>query len=260
MKQENFDPMIFQETAKNHPLWSHEFLGRCQEGKLTPQEVSVLSTQMYKFCKKFNRILVSIMHCCKDEAARAVIAENLYEELGEGDPSRTHPALFRRFTRELGIDDKTLEATPTEPETGAMIDTYFEIVNRYGYLAALSAVCYASEGIVGRLYSQLREGILATSSFPKESLEYFNLHIDCDDGHAEKFAEVVESRVTSKEEADGVIRAIHEAMDARIRFLDGVQHRAREITESSELPNVVSEVCEVHSVGPQVSTSELQEN
>ncbi len=238
MQDNSFDPKIFREIVQNHPLWKHEFLTRCQSGQLIPEEVRALSTQMYKFCKKFNRILIGIMHRCQDEAARVALAENLFEELGGGEPERTHPAIFRRFTRALGIDDDTLEATATEPETAAMIDTYFEMANRYGYLAALSGVCYASEGIVSNLYSILQQGILATSSVPEKALEFFHLHIHLDDGHAEKFAQVIESHITETEEFPVVIRAILDGLDARVRFLDGILRQAREVSELSAIPTV----------------------
>ncbi|MEH1794755.1 TenA family transcriptional regulator [Nostoc sp.] len=215
----------FREITVNHPLWSHEFLIRCRAGNLFLPDVQVLAVQMYKFSKEFNRILASILSCCEDESSQLVILENLFDEMGQGDITQSHPELFRQFTRALGIDDVTLAALPTAPETSALIETYLQMPHKYGYLAALGAVCYASEGIVSSLYTQLYKGIVGAAPLPKESLIFFEVHIDVDDSHAAKLAAVIEPRITMNEEDIKVRLAIVEAMDARVQFFNGIQRQ-----------------------------------
>ncbi|RCJ38398.1 TenA/THI-4 protein [Nostoc minutum NIES-26] len=214
----------FHEITVSHPLWNHEFLTCCRTGNLSLPDVQVLAVQMYKFSKEFNRILASILSCCPDEAAQLVILENLFDEMGQGKISQSHPELFRRFTRALGIDDETLMALPTAPETRTLIETYLKIPHKYGYLAALGAVCYASEGIVSSLYTQLYNGIVGAAPLPKESLIFFEVHIDVDDSHAAKLAAAIEPRITIREE-EIVKQAIIEAMDARVQFFNGIQRQ-----------------------------------
>jgi pyrroloquinoline-quinone synthase len=184
---------------------------------------------MYKFSKEFNRILASILSCCQDESSQLVIVENLFDEMGQGDITQSHPELFRKFTRALGIHDETLAALPTAPETRALIETYLQMPHKYGYLAALGAICYASEGIVNSLYTQLYKGIVGATPLPKESLIFFEIHIDVDDSHAAKLAAVIEPRITMNEEDIQVRLAIVEAMDARVQFFNGIQ---RQISKS----------------------------
>ena len=216
----------FREVAETHPLWNHDFLHHCRAGELTLQEVRVLAVQMYKFSKEFNRILASVMARCPDTSAQAVILDNLFDEMGEGDPDRAHPELFRHFTRALGIDDETLESIPATPETQALIDTYLALADRYGYVAGLGAICFASEGIVNSLYTQIQNGIVGAARFSKEALVFFDVHIHLDDDHAAQLAALVEPRVHSIEEAMYVNRAILEALDARCQFFNGVQRQA----------------------------------
>ncbi|MBD2163348.1 iron-containing redox enzyme family protein [Calothrix membranacea FACHB-236] len=225
-----------REITVNHPLWNHQFLTRCRTGNLSLPDVQVLAVQMYKFSKEFNRILAKILSCCSDEAAQLVILDNLLDEMGQGDLSQSHPELFRRFTRTLGIDDNTLAALPTAPETRALIETYLRIPFQYGYLAALGAVCYASEGIVSSLYTQLYKGISGSTPLPKESLIFFEVHIDVDDSHAAKLAAVIEPHLnTNDENIDMQIKqAILEAMDARLQFFNGIE---RQICEQGRCYN-----------------------
>lgn len=212
----------FYEVTGEHPLWSHEFLVRCRMGQLTLHEVQILAVQMYKFSKEFNRILASILSCCPDEQAQQVILENLFDEMGEGNPNAAHPELFRRFTRGLGIADPTLASLPTEPETYNLIETYLNLPHQYGYLAALGAVCFASEGIVSTLYTQIQNGIAGTTCLPQEALVFFDVHIDVDEGHAAKLAALIEPRITTTEIAMDVNRAILDAMNARVQFFNGI--------------------------------------
>ncbi|MDZ8025719.1 MAG: TenA family transcriptional regulator [Nostoc sp. DedQUE01] len=224
----------FQKIADNHPLWNHEFLTQCRTGNLFLADVQILAVQMYKFSKEFNRILASILSCCQDESTQLVILENLFDEMGQGDVSKSHPELFRQFTRALGIHDETLAALPTAPETRALIDTYLQIPHKYGYLAALGAVCYASEGIVSSLYTQLYKGIVGAAPLPEESLIFFEVHINIDDSHAAKLAAVIEAQIGMIEDDIKIKQAIVEAMDARVQFFNGIQ---RQISKYNLSPN-----------------------
>ncbi len=215
--------------TQNHPLWNHPFLERCRTRKLSLQEIRILAVQMYNFCKHFNRILASILSCCPDENAQLVILENLYDEMGQGDLNQSHPELFRRFTRALGMDDKTLATQIITPETHTLINTYLQIPHKYGYLAAVAAVCYASEGIVSSLYSQLYQGINDVANLSKDSLIFFELHIDIDDSHAANLAVVIESSILPLEEKKKIIQAITEVMDVRLQFFNGIE---RQISDS----------------------------
>ncbi|MBU7586151.1 MAG: iron-containing redox enzyme family protein [Nostoc sp. TH1S01] len=217
----------FQELTVNHPLWTHPFLKRCRTENLSLSDIQILAIQMYKFSKEFNRILARILSCCPDETAQLVILDNLFDEMGQGYISQSHPELFRRFTRVIGIDDHTLAALPTAPETQALIETYLRIPSQYGYLAALGAVCYASEGIVSSLYTQLYRGIVGSTPLPNESLIFFELHIDVDDSHAAKLAAVIEPylRMNNDEIYLPIQLAILEAMEARCQFFNGIERQ-----------------------------------
>jgi pyrroloquinoline-quinone synthase len=224
----------FRQLTEMHPLWTHPFLMRCRASELNLAEVQVLAVQMYKFSKQFNRILASILATCPDDQAQLVILDNLFDEMGQGDLAQAHPELFRRFTRAIGIEDNELNDIPAEPETQAMIDTYLSLANQYGYLSALGAVCFASEGIVHSLYTQLYHGIQGAAPLPADALIFFEVHIDVDDGHAAKLAELIEPRLRNDDQAVDMHRAILDAMDARVSFFDGIQRRIQESATPSQ--------------------------
>ena len=215
----------FRQVTQNHPLWEHKFLNRCRTQSLSLDEVKILAIQMYKFCREFCQILTTISNHCADADAQMVIMENLLDETGLGNPNMAHPELYRRFTRALGIDDQTLDATPANPETQNLINTYLKLAEEYGYLAAIGAVCFASEGIVNTLYTQLRLGITNAGSFSDDDLLFFHLHIDIDDEHAQNMAVLLDGKITDSKQATDINRAILEAMDARVEFFNGIERQ-----------------------------------
>ena len=219
-------PARFRQVAQGHPLWRHAFVERCRTGALTLAQVRVLGAQMYKFCHQFPRFLALALAACPQEDARIVIAENLWEELGEGDPQRAHAALFRQFTRALGLDDVQLAAVPAQPETAALVDTYVGLSERYGVLGILGALCYASEGIVGALYTQIQRGLLQAAPFDAAALKFFEVHIHVDDGHADQLESVLLPMLRTPQEVLLVEEAIRAALDARCAFFDGVLREA----------------------------------
>ena len=157
-----------------------------------------------------------------------VIADNLWDELGEGDMARAHPVLFRRFTRAIGIDDARLEQIPAEPETRALIDTYLGFAGKHGLVGSLGAICYSSEGIVATLYSHLQKALMRTITFKPEDLIFFDLHIHVDDGHAKQLEEVIAPMLRTQADFDAVTAAVKEGLDARCRFFDGVLRASAE--------------------------------
>jgi pyrroloquinoline-quinone synthase len=222
----------FRDTARSHALWSHPFLTRCRTEQLTLPEVCILATQMYHFSNVFNRILAGILACCPDPEAQQVILENLLEEMGEGNPALAHPELFRQFTRSLGIEDAVLAQMQPAPETHHLVETYLNLPHRYGYLAAIGAVCFASEGIVGALYTQIQQGIIGATVLPKEALTFFDVHIHVDDGHAAKLAALLQPRVTSAQQVREIEIAIAQALNARVQFFDGIQRQIQKPEQS----------------------------
>jgi pyrroloquinoline-quinone synthase len=224
-------PTHFRQVAENHPLWHHPFVERCRAGQLTLAQVRVLGAQMYKFCHQFPSFLALALAACPQDDARIVIGENLWEELGEGDPLRAHAALFRQFTRALGMDDAQLSAVPALPETAALISTYMNLSDRYGVLGILGALCYASEGIVAALYSHIQGALHLAASFDRDALMFFEVHIHVDDGHADKLESILLPMLHAPQDGLVVEQAIRTAMDARCAFFDGVLRDAERIGE-----------------------------
>ncbi|TMG97317.1 MAG: hypothetical protein E6H79_21420 [Betaproteobacteria bacterium] len=90
----------------------------------------------------------------------------------------------------------------------------------------LGALCYASEGIVGALYSQIQRGLLQALPFNKEALVFFEVHVHVDDGHADQLESILLPMLRTQHDMQIVELAINDALYARCRFFDGVLRAA----------------------------------
>lgn len=231
MSEPTYELSALRELAQGHPLLRHPFITRSRAGVVTLDEVRVLATQMYQFSREFGRILAAVFFSCPEETARQVIAENLLEELGDTNLRLTHAGLLRQFTRALNISDSDLDGSGVRPETAALIRTYLALPGKYGFLGALGAVGFASEGIVSELYTQLQTGIKGTSPPMRASaMAIFEVQVSPATAQIRKLASLVEHGLDSPESLEQVTGAIAEAMDARMQFFDGVVREAREST------------------------------
>jgi len=188
---------------------------------LSKGEVVHFASQMYLFSREFSRFLGATLAACSVESARVVIAENLWEEMGEGKADMTHPALFRRFTRALGLSDQMLEATPPTLQTRELVDVYLSLPERYGYLGALAGLCFGSEGLVSILYSQILGALERSTDLPASALLFFKVHIECDDGHADALEQILATQLKSPAEMAVAEDAVVACLNARAAFFDG---------------------------------------
>ena len=65
----------------------------------------MFSEQFYLFCVTFHRCLGAMVSNTSDEDIIAMIADNLYDEMGCGSLRRSHLEILKRFSRSIGYTD-----------------------------------------------------------------------------------------------------------------------------------------------------------
>jgi pyrroloquinoline quinone (PQQ) biosynthesis protein C len=149
------------------------------------------------------------------------IAANLTEELGlDGDT--TNRAHSRIYADMLKAFDISLETYPTNPETQSLIDTMFNLCRQPTGLAGLGAMCLGAEGLVPAMYSRIVQGF-RHHNVDFRQLEFFTIHIECDDGHAATMNDIL-ARQTENAPSNLVtaLNAGDVAVSARLRFFDAL--------------------------------------
>jgi pyrroloquinoline quinone (PQQ) biosynthesis protein C len=180
------------ESVKQHPALDNNFYKLWMSKRLSAGQVEIFARNYYERVSNTpDRIALAFLHMT-DTTARAETVENLYDEMGNGDPSRAHLLILGRFFEGLltklrgrpvdfaGLEAPILASTRTLVTEGRKIFSSPEPARVCGALLAqewhaFTQLVYIYEGV--RNYMEL----FGLEEF-HESCEYFYLHI----GSAEK--------------------------------------------------------------------------
>jgi pyrroloquinoline-quinone synthase len=201
-------------------LLAHPFLVRCEQGTVTLQELRNFLIQHGKYSRYFTRYLCALISNLPDVEDVLRLAENLSEELGFGDETCIpHSHLYANTLRNFQI---TLDAETTNPETLNLIDTVFMLCRQPGGTSGLGALCLGAEAIVPAMYACVMKGF-RSHGVSDEQLEFFAIHVQCDDGHAETMYSILAKQIGQSEA--NLITALSAgeiAINSRLRFFDSL--------------------------------------
>ena len=143
------------------------------------------------------------------------------------DNSHTHPALFRVFTRALGIKDEDLEATQPLLSTQHFIETYKKLYLESPFLKAMGAVGPGTECAVPVMYVPILEGLKKHGKFTDKELFFFDLHLPIDEEHCTMICDALTPYVDDEANQELVRNGALEALESRKRFWDGLEAEIR---------------------------------
>jgi pyrroloquinoline quinone (PQQ) biosynthesis protein C len=195
------------------------FLSRCRQRQASAAELREFVKQQYYYSRYFTRYLCALLSNISDERDRLELTENLLEEIGFGHDghagSLPHSQIYRNMMQKMDIDPAQGEASPA---TRHLIEAMFEACKNPDPLIGLGALCLGAEAIVPHLYTQIVEGFRGIG-VPDEQLEFFLIHIHCDDGHAITMKKIIERQLAGHPEDVAVLkRAARRVWQARARF------------------------------------------
>ncbi len=184
------DPRIAQLAAfeQAHSFWDNELFAACRAGSLTKADFEFVFSQYYLYSKNFTRYLSGLMANLDDDLLRSRLSENLWEEGGGAAPEKRHAQIFRNFLKGgLGIDIPSIEFVAC---TQRFVDQFLANCIQRDALHASAFLSLGTEGIVARMYTILVEG-LRKAGVEEQHLEFFHIHIACDDEHAATLADIL---------------------------------------------------------------------
>jgi pyrroloquinoline quinone (PQQ) biosynthesis protein C len=149
----------------------------------------------------------------------------------------THPALFRKFLRALGLTQEVLSSVTPLPETNAFNATY-EVICRSGHwLEGMGAMGPGTECVVPAIYSQILAGLTRSDQVSEADRVFWTIHVHCDDKHGRNIVEAVRPYMDDPSHRDLVRKGAMRALDARDHWLTGLyRHVFREEPRPSAAP------------------------
>lgn len=121
----------------------------------------------------------------KDEESRMVLAVNLYQECGEGDVTRTHYAIYRKFLTTSGIELSKITENDFATEWRNQLAEYLQTAGAGAALGALAAGEFLAQPALGSIYPILK------NHFPNADQEYFTKHLTLETEHVEEITAII---------------------------------------------------------------------
>jgi mannose-6-phosphate isomerase-like protein (cupin superfamily)/pyrroloquinoline quinone (PQQ) biosynthesis protein C len=219
-KLERLDEL--HEFAENHPFWQNRLFTACLRGELTREDFIYIFSQYYLYSKNFTRYVAGVMANCDRDHFRAKLTQNLWEESGENG-GVSHAEIFRNFMKNsLFIHD--LSQIKYESFTQEFVDLYLQHSIQAEPLWGSAWLSLGTEGIVSQMYQILVEGMLK-AGFDHRELEFFHIHIGCDDEHAATLTEMMCSYREMPEWFETCLQATDLALTARANFFESLYDR-----------------------------------
>jgi pyrroloquinoline quinone (PQQ) biosynthesis protein C len=206
-----------------------EFLARCRKGSASRRELETFLVQHYFYARHFTRYLCALLVNLESDNDRLVLTENLFEEMGLGTlGTQPHSKIYRDMLTAFGLEpdrERPLNATKE------LISGMLRFCSSGDAMMGLAALCLGAEAIVPHVYRQILHGLLA-GGFPLEKLEFFPLHIDGDDEHAQTMMRIIERELErDPTKAVQMANVAHEIIEMRARFFDAIVSQATETNE-----------------------------
>lgn len=207
------------QVTNSHKIWDNLFLLACHRGDLSLSDFQYFFSQYYFYTKNFTKLLAAVLLQCDSDYFRAEISRNLWEESGGIDVDMRHAEIYRVFlTKTLNID---LEHIVFADHTRYFFEEYLRYCIQSTPLECAAILSIATEGIVSKLYAIFKEGLLK-SGITEEALEFFNIHIEVDDQHAETLKELLLSYQQEENWFLKAEKAITKALDLRDNFFSAI--------------------------------------
>jgi len=216
----------FHELQSQHQFWNNKLFRACRKGYLVIEDFQHIFSQYYLYSKNFTRYIAALMANTNSDYHRSRLSENLWEEGGGAEPEKRHAELFRRFLREaLSINLETIEYSDS---TSYFVREYLDFCLKSHPMAGSAFLSLGTEGIVARMYSIFVEG-MHKAGIDDGKLEFFHIHMECDDQHAITLQEMMLSYSDQPEWYNSCLQAMDWALTLRYRFFEGLyeglQHR-----------------------------------
>jgi len=135
--------------------------------------------------------LVSMAMVGADDEVRGELALNLWDEMGNGDPSLRHTVLFRRLLDYVGCEVDR-DGASTEPYVGVLdwpgfagynLHLFFSL-HRRNYFKSVG--CLGSAELMdGNQYTKILRGCRRVGLDDSEQLAYYASHVEIDASHGE---------------------------------------------------------------------------
>jgi pyrroloquinoline-quinone synthase len=195
-----------EESRARHNVLEHPFYVRWSAGELSSEELA-------RYAGQYRHATEALARLCRQTVETA--PEGHRDEIAaHAEDEEAHVGLWDDFVEAAGGE---IGAEPT-PETSECVTAW---TAPDGYLAQLARM-YAIESGQPEISRVKRDGLTRFYGINGgPGSEYFRVHEEADDAHAEESRRLIDDAMTPEDE-DALVAAAESAFQANWRLLDGV--------------------------------------
>lgn len=212
-----------KDRVKAHPFLQHPFLQLMASQQLSFAQGKRFALLYYPHILRTRLYQANALGVTPDENIQAVLADILYDEYGNGDPSRSHMEVYRKLLRALDVSAEEMANPPITPEQQGYIDTMMRVTQGTDWLAAVGVAGIAGEWPIPPYYRMLLKGMRTIPALDDDALELFIGHIELDIEHSRMIEETIAPHVTTTAGQAALWRGIELNLNARLVQLNGLQ-------------------------------------
>lgn len=209
----------------SHPVLSHPLFVDLEMGHFDVAALRTFSVHYYHHVLRTRLYDAAALACCPYEEIQAALASIVWDEYGCGDPSRTHPAQFRKVLRALGVDPEEAARAPRLPELESYTAAHFGLCRPGDFWRAMGAVGFAMEWPIPYLYEPLVRGYRRIAGLSDDDLQFYLEHIPTDEDHSALMVNAVAPYLADEQVQHDIVDGALRSMDARETLMQAI-HRA----------------------------------
>jgi pyrroloquinoline-quinone synthase len=200
----------------------HTFSQDWVAGKLNRKQMGYWAMQHWYYIDRVAQNFGEMYVRCPDTDTRLYVLENL---IGEEAVSGRHPDLLLDFAVACGYSKEEVEHADREgrvlPSTRAMRAWTVELVETRHIAEQAAGIMVALEGQLPTMYTRYVE-VCKEMGFSDEDLQFFIVHIEGDEEHAEVGYQLAERYADTSELEERAIGACRASAQMRVAYLEGI--------------------------------------
>jgi pyrroloquinoline quinone (PQQ) biosynthesis protein C len=186
---------LFQGTQ---PFWRD-----CFRGRLGIEDVRRWALDVNPVVRDFSHLYLQVAAKCTDERVLTFLATTIYEETCSGVEADSHPTLFSKFMRAIGIAKEDIRAPATTAAGRTFHEFAWTTVHEGWFLVGLGI-----ERPLPAFFAMLARAFQRDLDLTDAAVRYFAVHTVADVKHSQLAARIVSERATTATDQDIVRRVL----------------------------------------------------
>ena len=221
---------INDHSALSHPLLEQLAAGRFPDTRAVLRDYA----HQYSFYSQwFTQYLEGAISTLDNPEHVALLMENMEEEKGiPGSSDKAalpHVEIYQLFKHEVGATREYCQANP--PCTTVLLwrDLFLQKCSSRIKGVGVAAIGLATEGIISTIYPYIIKAIKEHTDLGEDASLFFDLHVDCDDGHSEAVEQIIIDLAGDPGTREAIRFGVFSSLNLRQAFWDAQLARANAV-------------------------------